>query len=132
MFIDFLRSVYYEIKSRFVTQQVRYRLEGRCIKCGDCCRYMYSIDTYTEEEFKLMTRFFPKYRRFKIIGRDEFENLVFACKLLDENGLCSDYKNRLKMCKNYPGPRLNAGGKLHKNCGYKIIPEKSFEDYLKK
>ena len=91
---------------------------------------MYSIDTYTEDEFKFMTKIFPKYKRFKIIGKDEQENLIFACDMLTEEGLCSNYKNRLKMCKKYPGPRINAGGQLHKRCGYKIIPEKAFEDYL--
>jgi Fe-S-cluster containining protein len=92
---------------------------------------MYSIDTYTEDEFKLMTRIYPKYKRFEIIDRDEYDNLVFACKLLDKNGLCSDYKHRLKVCRNYPNLRINSGGQLHKRCGYKIIPEKNFNDYLK-
>jgi Fe-S-cluster containining protein len=91
---------------------------------------MYSIDTYTEKEFNLTAKIFPKYKRFKIIGKDNYNNLIFACNLIDENGLCTDYKNRLKMCKKYPGPAINGGGELHKNCGYKIIPEKSFREYL--
>lgn len=132
MLRDYFKTLIYEFKSKFVPKKVRYRLEGKCKQCGDCCRYMYSIDTYTEEEFKLTTKFFSKYKRFEIIGRDEYDNLIFACKLLDKNGLCSDYKNRLKMCKNYPGPRINGGGELHKRCGYRIIPEKSFKDYLNK
>jgi len=127
---DFLKVLFYEFQSSFVPQKVKYRLEGQCIKCGDCCRYMYSVDTYTEKEFELTKKLFPKYKRFKIIGKDEYDNLIFACSLLDENGLCSDYKNRLKMCKNYPGKRINGGGSLHKRCGYKIVPEKSFKDYL--
>ncbi|MDD3013264.1 MAG: YkgJ family cysteine cluster protein [Candidatus Gastranaerophilales bacterium] len=112
-------------------KKARFKLEGNCLKCGDCCRYMYSVDTYTEDEFRLMTKLFPKYKRFQIIGRDEYDNLIFACNLIDKNGLCSDYKNRLKMCKNYPSAKVNNGGVLHKRCGYKISPEKSFKDYLK-
>ena len=127
---DCLKVIYYEFRSRFVVQKVKYRLEGSCKKCGDCCKYMYSIDTYTEREFEIMTKIFPKYKRFRITGRDEYNNLIFACSLLDENGLCSDYKQRLNMCKKYPSTKLNAGGKLHKNCGYRLIPEKSFSDYL--
>jgi Fe-S-cluster containining protein len=91
---------------------------------------MYSIDTYTEKEFEFMIRLFPKYRRFQIIGKDENDNLIFGCKLLNGEGLCSDYKNRLKMCKDYPSRRLNAGGELYKDCGYKIVFDKSFQDYL--
>lgn len=128
--LDYLKVIYYELRSRFVAKKVKYRLEGSCKKCGDCCRYMYSIDTYTEKEFEIMTKIFPKYKRFKITGRDEYNNLIFACTLLDKNGLCSDYKNRLNMCKKYPCIRQNAGGKLHKNCGYSLIPEKSFNNYL--
>jgi len=131
LFKDVIKVLYYEIKSYFVPQKVRYRLEGQCLKCGDCCRYMYSVDTYTEDEFKLTTKIFPKYKRFEIIGRDEYDNLIFACKLLDENGLCSDYKNRLKMCKKYPVTKIKGIAKLHKRCGFKIISEKSFKDYLK-
>ena len=130
MLNDIIKVIFYELKSYFVPQKVRYKLEGKCIKCGNCCRYMYSVDTYTEDEFELTTKIFPKYKRFKIIGRDEYDNLVFACNLLDENGLCSDYSNRLKMCKNYPNARINSAGKLHETCGYKIIPEKSFNDYI--
>lgn len=50
--------------------------------------------------------------------------------MLDENNLCSDYKNRLKMCNKYPGARINGGGNLHDSCGYRIVPIKKFKDYL--
>lgn len=130
LFIDFIKALYYEIRSKFVPEKVKYRLEGSCNRCGECCRYMYSLDSYTREEFELMVKFFPKYKRLKIIGRDEFGNFVYACTMLTEEGLCSDYKNRLDMCKKYPCLKLNNGGELHKTCGFKIIPEKSFEDYL--
>ncbi|EKE04698.1 MAG: hypothetical protein ACD_20C00022G0023 [uncultured bacterium] len=129
---EYLKVIYYEIRARFVIQKVKYKIEGECIRCGDCCRYMYSIDTYNEKEFEFMTKLFPKYKRFKVIGRDEFNNLIFACKLIGEDGLCTDYKNRLKMCKEYPHyHRLCPSGELHERCGFKIIPEKTFEYYLK-
>lgn len=132
LLIDFLKVIYYEMKSRFVFQKVSYKIEGSCKKCGDCCKYMYSIDTYTEKEFELTTKLFPKYKRFRIIGRDEYGNLIFACNLVDENGLCTDYKNRLKMCRDYPQGRASEGGELHPRCGYTVSPNKSFEDYLNK
>ena len=73
---------------------------------------------------------FPKYKRFYIKGRDEFGNLIFACKLVTSEGLCSDYKNRLKMCKNYPARFVGYRAKLHQGCGYKVN-FKEFVDYLK-
>ena len=128
---DRLLSGLYEIQSYFVPQRIMYKVEGNCIKCGACCRYMYSFDTYNEKEFELMQKIYPKYKRFRIVGKDEEGNLIFACNLVGEDGLCTDYKNRLRMCKKYPKKRISFYGKLHDTCGYRVKPEKSFEDYLK-
>ena len=126
---DLIKSVIYEIQSYFVPQKLKYEITGKCKKCGKCCNYMYSVDTYTEKEFKIMQMIFPKYRRFYIKGRDEYGNLIFACKLVTPDGLCSDYKHRLRMCKNYPARFINYNGKLHEGCGYKV-EKKEFKNYL--
>ena len=128
---DLIKSIYYEIMSNFVPKKISYEITGECKKCGKCCNYMYSVDTYTEKEFKIMQMIFPKYKRFYIKGKDEFGNLIFACKLVTPDGLCSDYKNRLRMCKNYPVKKIYFPAKLHEGCGYKIIT-KSFDEYLQR
>ena len=92
---------------------------------------MYAVDTYTEQEFELMAKIFPKYKRFKIIKRDEEGRLIFACKLLGEDNQCTKYKSRLSMCKKYPHSTVHYGGKLPDGCGYRVILDKSFEDYLR-
>ena len=125
-----LKLFYYEILSRFVEEKIKYKRQGACNKCGKCCLYMYSIDTESEKEFKLLTKIFPRYKRFKIIGKDSFGNFIFACTMLDKNNLCSDYKNRLGMCKNYPPVNVKYGAKLHEGCGYNIVSEKAFDEYL--
>ena len=112
-------------------EKVEYEITGECKKCGKCCNYMYSVDTYTEKEFKIMQFLFPKYRRFYIKGKDEYGNFIFACKLVTPEGLCSDYKRRPAMCRNYPVKKIYFPAKLHEGCGYKIST-KSFEDYLNK
>lgn len=127
---DLLKSIFYEILSYFVPEKLRYEITGECKHCGKCCNYMYSVDTYTEKEFKIMQMLFPKYKRFYIKGRDEFGNLIFACKLVTDEGLCSDYKNRLRMCKNYPVKFVSYPAKLHDGCGYKVNI-KNFQDYMK-
>ena len=65
---DFLATLKNEFLSNFVPQRVFYEISGECKKCGKCCNYMYSVDTYTEREFKLMQFFFPSYKRFYIKG----------------------------------------------------------------
>lgn len=119
-----------EIKSYFVPEKMSYEVVGECKKCGKCCNYMYSFDTYTESEFKFMQKLFPSYRRFYIKGKDEDDNFIFACKDVSEDGLCTVYKKRPKMCRVYPNKRILYPAKLHENCGYKVI-KKSFNDYLK-
>ena len=88
---DFLVSFVNEIRSYFVPEQVVYEVTGKCLQCGRCCNYMYSFDTYTEKEFKIMQFFFPTYRRFYIKGKDEEGNFIFACKLVTPTGnvLCT-------------------------------------------
>ena len=131
MLFDFLETIKNEFLSYFVEERVEYKIVGKCKKCGKCCNYMYSVDTYTEEEFKIMQNIFPTYKRFYIKGKDEFGNLIFACKLVTPDGLCSDYKNRPRMCRKYPVKRISYPAKLHDGCGYKVNI-KRFEDYLKK
>lgn len=126
---DFLFCIINEIRSYFVPEQVIYEVTGKCKKCGKCCNYMYSVDTYTEKEFKIMQFLFPIYRRFYIKGKDEEGNLVFACKMVTPEGLCSDYKHRPRMCKNYPAKRVAYKAQLHEGCGYKVNI-KTFEDYV--
>lgn len=119
-----------EFKSYFVPEKVTYEIVGECKKCGKCCTYMYSFDTYTEQEFKFMQLLYPAYKRFYIKGKDEDGNLIFACKYVSEEGLCTVYNKRLKMCKRYPSKRILYPAKLHEGCGFTVI-QKNFEDYLK-
>lgn len=127
---DFLSSIINEIRSYFVPEQVVYDVTGECKKCGKCCNYMYSVDTYTEKEFKIMQFLFPTYRRFYIKRKDEEGNLIFACKLVTPEGLCSDYKHRPRMCRNYPAKKVAYRAQLHEGCGYRVNV-KTFEDYLR-
>lgn len=85
---------------------MEYKITGKCLKCGKCCRYMYSFDTYTTTDFKIMQFLFPAYKRFYIRGKDEAGNLIFACKYVTEEGLCSVYDKRLRMCRNYPAKKF--------------------------
>lgn len=128
--INLMLNIINEIRSYFVVEKTEYKIVGECKKCGKCCNYMYSFDTYTEKEFKFMQILFPAYKRFYIKGKDEEGNLIFACKYVSEEGLCTVYDKRLKMCKRYPTRKIRYSADLHEGCGYKII-KKNFEEYLK-
>lgn len=129
--LEILENIKNEFLSYFVPEKVEYEIQGECRKCGKCCRYMYSFDSYTEKEFKFMQFLFPSYRRFYIKGKDDKGNLIFACKYVTDEGLCSVYEKRLPMCKKYPSKKIFYPAKLHEGCGYKIV-KKSFNDYLQK
>lgn len=129
--LEILENIKNEFLSYFVPEKVEYEIQGECKKCGKCCRYMYSFDSYTKKEFKFMQFLFPSYRRFYIKGKDDKGNLIFACKYVTNNGLCSVYEKRLPMCKKYPSKKIFYPAKLHEGCGYKIV-KKSFNDYLQK
>lgn len=107
-----------------------YRLEGECIKCGTCCKLIYSLDDYTTIDFKITQFLFPKYNRLEIIGKDKDGNLMLRCKWLKEDSTCSHYEKRLKMCKNFPNVRYGSYGKLPEGCGYKLVPIDKFSDYI--
>src|SRR5574344_676807 len=129
--INLIFSIINEIKSYFVPENVKYEIKGACKKCGKCCRYMYSFDTYTEQEFKFMQALFPSYKRFYIRGKDEEGNFIFACKYVSDEGLCTVYDKRLPMCKKYPQRFIKFPAKLHVGCGY-YVEKKTFQDYLNK
>ncbi len=127
--INLITNIINEIRSYFVVEKPQYEVVGECKKCGQCCRYMYSFDTYNEQEFKFMQALFPSYKRFYIKGKDEDDNLIFACKYVSDEGLCTVYNKRLKMCKVYPAKKIMYPAKLHEGCGYKVL-KKDFKDYL--
>ena len=127
--INLIQSIIYELKSYFVPEKMEYEITGECKKCGKCCNYMYSFDTYTEKEFKIMQFIYPAYKRFYIKGNDEDGNLIFACKYVSAEGLCTVYNKRLKMCKRYPAPKIRYPASMHEGCGFEVL-KKDFKDYL--
>ena len=129
--LSFLTTFKNELLSYFVPEKMEYKITGKCLKCGKCCRYMYSFDTYTEKEFKFMQFLFPSYKRFYIKGKDTEGNLIFACEYVTPEGLCSVYEKRLPMCKKYPAKKIHYNAKLHDGCGYKVI-DKNFDDFFGK
>ncbi len=132
MFVVFnpLKIFLYQLFPELYLKRVSYQVKGSCCKCGDCCRYILGTGFFALLDFKLIRFLLPEYRRFRIMGRDKYNNLVIACGLIREDGICPDYENRPGLCRNYPEKTPAAWGRLYKRCTYRLIPQKPFRDYL--
>ncbi len=129
MSIDLIKSVYYELSSYFIPKKIKYKIEGECNKCGNCCREIRAEGLRNEKELKFMQLIFPHYKRFFITGKDENNNIILSCKYLNNNGECSVYDNRPKLCRDYPKKSISLNLAMPDGCGYKVI-KKEFKDYL--
>ena len=130
MLLDVIKTLYFEAVSYFVPEKIEYEIEGECTKCGECCRTIYSLDTFSPKEFHFMQLIYPPYRRFYIRGKDSEGNFIFACKYIGDDGLCTVYEKRPRLCRSYPKKKLNHYAKLPDGCGYRVN-KKDFKDYLK-
>ncbi len=115
----------------------KYKIEGKCNQCGECCKnIVFMIDdkyVCSEEQFEKMKNFDKKYHHFEINKKNEKGVLLFRCKSLDENNKCRDYFWRSIYCRAYPNitEKIRLGGcETFETCGFKIVPDKKFEDFL--
>ncbi len=72
-------------------------------------------------------------QRFEIIGRDSQGYLLFSCNWCMDDGSCSEYQQRLPLCRNYPESSLIfAGGRLLPDCGYRFVEVVPFAKVLER
>lgn len=129
MSLDIIKSIYYEFISYFIPQKIKYKIEGKCNKCGKCCKEIRCKHLNNEKEFKIMQFFIPAYKNFYIKGKDNHGELILSCKQLNEKNECSIYKRRPRVCRNYPKKYLNFNAQMLEGCGYSIV-KKDFKEYL--
>lgn len=129
MSIDLIKSIYYEFISYFIPQRIKYKVEGSCNKCGNCCREIRAYGLKNEKELKIMQLFLPWYKRFFITGKDENNDFILSCKYLSKDGSCSVYAKRPLVCRNYPRKTILFNAEMPEGCGFKIV-KKEFKDYL--
>lgn len=128
--LEKIEPIYYQFLSKFVPKKVTYHVEGECLKCGKCCRYMYCDGLSSELEFKFLQFVHTDYKRFEIAGKDENGNYVISCKYIDKDGLCPVYKDRASVCRNYPAQKVTRKGSFHIGCGFSMKPEKTFKEFM--
>ena len=116
----------------------RYKVTGKCNKCGVCCSnivfYILDNTVKTEEEFERMKKFNKVYNNFSISGKKADGTLLFRCNSLTDKGTCRDYMFRSLYCRKYPNHSnkiLSGRYETFDGCGYKIEIDKKFISYLK-
>ena len=115
-----------------------------CNRCTICCKFATSEfnyetlkekaqngDKFSKQFVSLFIPYnnideakkaYPDYVKMLEENLDDINNVYFYyCKKLNENGLCSDYNNRLQICRDFPNNPLVL---LPKCCGYKEWKEK--------
>lgn len=115
----------------------KYRLKGQCRQCGRCCRnIVFYNDNKPITEDDDLNKLIKEDRHlisFYVSGKNEKGELLFTCKSIGEDNKCRHYWFRSLYCRRYPLVKsLKTGQYLQPEdyCGYKIVPVKSFKDYL--
>ena len=82
-----------------------------------------------QEEFERLKPHHFFYSYLNVVGKTE-SGLIFECGKLDkEKGVCTVYKHRALICRQYPLEDIfMMGGVISDHCGYKFEPINSFEE----
>lgn len=115
----------------------KYKLEGQCRQCGRCCRnivfYNENKPITEDDNLEKLIKQDKYLRKFYVSGKNENGEILFTCKALGIDNKCKYYWFRSLYCRRYPLVKsLKTGQYLQPEdyCGYKIVPVKSFKDYL--
>ncbi|GAB7024628.1 hypothetical protein [Salidesulfovibrio brasiliensis] len=112
------------------------RVEGSCRLCGRCCHKIILMDeghwVKHERDFRRMCEENPQYERFVISGESDEGFLLFDCRMLGVDNLCSEHDSRMELCKRFPTETVYySGGDLLPGCGYRYV-EWRFRDAYRK
>lgn len=100
---------------------------GKCLRCGECCRnVVLSIKgerIRTEQQFAQLVAQDPPYMIFvpKLIVSGGI--ILFDCSKLAGNNVCTIYRERPRVCMDYPDPDLlKCGTDVIEGCGFYLVP----------
>ena len=115
----------------------KYYRSGKCNRCGCCCEKIYvkhgSSIICDKETFEKLQKMHKFYANLEVVGSDE-TGLIFKCNFLDPlTRLCTNHKNRDRICAQYPQEEIfSMGASLSDGCGYKFTPIIPFSEVFEK
>ena len=106
--------------------KTKWALEGKCRKCGACCREIALVvhpKILTSRSITaLVSRWISWVFDFHLIRIEyDMNYMIFGCKHIKTDGTCGNYKWRPSVCRNYPIVDYFKKPSLFDNCGYKAI-----------
>lgn len=132
-------KIYEKLKKFFLLKilKKKYTRVGKCNQCGNCCKSIYvRHGKHLIKDEELFEKLKPQhffYSYLKIIDKTE-DGLIFECTKLDkEKNLCTAYKKRALLCRQYPQEEIfSLGAIISDECGFEFIPIESFQEILSK
>ncbi len=113
---------------KFATSEFDYRTLKEKAQNGDKFAKQFVSIFVPYDNIDEAKKAYPDYVKMLEKNLDDIDNVYFYyCKKLNENGLCSDYENRLQICRDFPNNPLVL---LPKCCGYKEWKEKHHMEAL--
>ena len=119
--------------------KTEYIRQGKCNRCGRCCRLLALEVPRIFLKWKFLTRLLIAYHSLCLNFQSEGIDgnwLVYRCGYYQEDegaGRCRIYHFRHRLCRFYPTQRLYGHPKLHRECGFKFVRrdgKPSFDDIL--
>ncbi len=103
----------------------KWNIQGQCNKCGKCCKLLAISLPNFWNKFKFIRNHIRWYYEinynFKYVKTEMNTWLIFTCKNLNENNLCSIYPKRPRICREYPSPYARDKPDIPPDCGFKLI-----------
>lgn len=107
---------------KFATSEFDYNTLKEKAKKGDNFAKQFISIFQPYKDFNEAKKAYPDYVEMLEENLEDINKVYFYyCKKLNNDGLCSDYKNRLQICRDFPNNPLVL---LPKCCGYKEWKEK--------
>ena len=108
----------------FPTQWV---LRGGCQKSGLCCKLI-SMDLHGIARLPFLYKVISKsaiwwnekINGFTYTGQENRKVLAFTCNRLGKDNTCMDYKNRPRICREFPQVKYFGKPLLYKGCGFRV------------
>jgi hypothetical protein len=101
-----------------------WQIGGRCKKCGRCCELLaMSMPTFAAKwSFlkQVVCWYYQENYGMVFEGSPEEGRLLFRCTSLDGNRLCTIYKRRPRICREYPSPLNRDQPDIRSDCGFKV------------